>query len=261
MFLAVDVGNTNITFGVFKKLGTMVIKKPVLVKSIQTKKDRKERYYILEFKKIFRYNTLGSRILDSIYIASVVPEINKVIGKALEEYFKVKPGFLSIQKSIKVKVKKPQEVGDDRLCNAYAAYDLFKKPCIVIDFGTATTFDCIGKKGEYVGGVIAPGPNLSSLSLHKFTSKLPMVKIEKVNRAIGRTTIDCMRSGLYFGYIGLVKEILKHLKSEMPKGSVVVATGGLSEMIVKNLTGVKGVYPHLTLEGIRLFQQDLKPAN
>jgi type III pantothenate kinase len=154
---------------------------------------------------------------------------------------------------IDILYENPQEVGADRIANAVAAYASFGGPVIVLDFGTATTFDCVSRKGEYIGGVIAPGPGISADSLAKYTSKLPRVEIAKPQKAIGKTTIGGIQSGLYYGYIGLIKEILKRVKSEMNGSPEVIATGGLAGLIAPELKEVKAVIPELTLEGIRII--------
>ena len=154
---------------------------------------------------------------------------------------------------IDIHYENPEEVGADRIANAVAAYAFYGGPVIVLDFGTATTFDCVSRKGEYLGGVIAPGPGISADSLSKYTSKLPRVEIAKPEKAIGKSTIGGIRSGLYYGYIGLIKEILKRVKSEMNGKPVVIATGGLAGLIAPELKEVKTVVPELTLEGIRII--------
>ena len=147
----------------------------------------------------------------------------------------------------------PGEVGADRIADAVAAYAFFGGPVIVLDFGTATTFDCIGSKGEYLGGAIAPGPHLSARALTEHTAKLPQVNIVKPARAMGKSTIEGMQSGLYFGYVGLIKEVLRRLKIEMKGKPKVIATGGLAPVIVPDIREVKHIVPELTIEGIRLL--------
>jgi len=152
-----------------------------------------------------------------------------------------------------VKYENPAEVGADRIVNGVAAFEKHGGPCIVVDFGTATTFDAISKNGEYLGGVIAPGLGISAEALFERTARLPRIDIRKPDRVIGSTTVGSLQSGLYFGYLGLVDGILAHLLDEMGKQTKVIATGGLAELIAGGSKYISGVDDLLTLEGLRII--------
>jgi type III pantothenate kinase len=188
-------------------------------------------------------------------VASVVPVLDKVFSEMTEKYFHKKAYFVrgQSQKLMKILYDNPKEVGADRIANAAAAFHYYKKSCIIIDFGTATTFDCIGKKGEYIGGVIVPGPHLAAEALNRRTAKLPRVEIKKPKTVIGKTTVASIQSGIYYGYIGLIREILYKIVKEMKGNPFVIATGGLAGLISNDIKEVKKVDSDLTLEGIRIL--------
>src|SRR6476660_3280776 len=169
-----------------------------------------------------------------------------------EKYFSSKPLFIEpgVKTGMPVLYENPVEVGADRIVNSVAAFEKFGGPCIVVDFGTATTFDCVSAKGEYMGGVICPGIGISADALFQKTARLPRVAIRKPARVIGTTTVGSLQSGLYYGYLGLVDGILELLLKELGKESTVVATGGLAGLIGTGSTYIKIVDEFLTLEGL-----------
>jgi len=257
MFLAIDIGNTNITLGLFKFKKNIVEKNPVKIWRIATSKKKTVDEYATVILDIFRYSGIDETKLKVIAVASVVPSLDNVFLELTDLYFHKKAFFVTTKKSggLKVSYGNPEEVGADRIADAVAVYKMYGGPAIVIDFGTATTFDCIDSKGNYLGGAIAPGPAISAESLTQKTAKLPSVNIKLPENVIGRSTVECIQSGLYYGYIGLVKEILLRLKNKMQPGVKIIATGGLANLISKEIKEIKNIIPELTLEGIRIIWQ------
>lgn len=191
---------------------------------------------------------------DGVIVASVVPPVDKAVGQSIQKVFGRKPEFITAKSKlgIKVKAKKPSEVGADRLANAVAAVEFYGAPSIVVDFGTGTTFDVVDKSGAYCGGAILPGVGISLRALHDFTAKIPLVQFEPVRYAIGRTTEEAVRSGIYHGAIGTTRELLLRIRRELGKSAPAVATGGWSRVFKGT-----GIFPHiepdLTLKGLALI--------
>lgn len=255
MLLAIDVGNTNVTLGIFGYKNGRPVKDPVKTWRLSTGKAMTEDEYGTKILDLFHYALLETVDVKGVAIANVVTSLDQVFEDMVRKYFKRKAFFVTAggKSPIPILYGNPGEVGADRIANAAAAYAFYGGPAVVIDFGTATTFDCINKKGEYIGGVIAPGPRISAESLARRTSKLPLVDIEPPARVIGKSTIEGIQSGLYYGYIGLVKEILKRIKDEMKGSPRLIATGGLARLIVEDVREVREIAPDLTLEGIRIL--------
>src|SRR5215471_3946168 len=193
--------------------------------------------------------------VHGIVISSVVPPLDSVLRQVCERYFKLKPLFIEpgVKTGMPVLYENPGEVGADRVVNGVAAFEKYGGPCVVVDFGTATTFDCISKKGEYMGGVICPGIGISADALFQRTARLPRVEIRKPPRVIGSTTVGSLQSGLYYGYLGLVDGILERLVDELVEETRVIATGGLGPMIGTGSKYIKHVDDFLTLEGLRII--------
>jgi type III pantothenate kinase len=204
---------------------------------------------------LLHYAVIDAASVKEVAIASVVPALDPVFEELVASYFKKKAFFITgaVTGGITVKYETPSEVGADRIADAAAAYAFYGGPAVIIDFGTATTFDCVSKKGEYLGGVIAPGPKISAESLALRTAKLPRVEMLKPKKAIATTTVTSIQSGLYFGYVGLIKEILNRIRKEMPGSPRVIATGGLAHLMVPEIKEVRQILPDLTLEGIRII--------
>jgi len=179
--------------------------------------------------------------------------MDAVLTKAIFKAFGLQSSFISPASplGLKLSVKTPAQVGADRILNALALRELFKGPSIAIDFGTATTFDCVDTKGSYVGGAILLGPNSAARALHEFTAKLPLIKIRKPRTVIGKDTDHCLEAGLYFGYLGMIREVLARTKKEMGGEVKVAVTGGLAPLFLKDLPGVRHE-PDLTLNGLRI---------
>ena len=242
-FLAVDVGNTTLTAGVFTLKGS----RPFEVLKIPSD-ESPER-----IKKMFEH--LAKKEIAGLAVASVVPSLDRLLKKICRETFH--PAALWImhktQTGVRIRTQAPSQVGADRIVNAAAAHKLFRRKTIVIDFGTATTFDCVNERGDYLGGVICPGPKLSARALEAHTAKLPFVALARPRRAIGKNTADCIRSGLFYGYIGLIREILSRVQKEMGGGALVIATGGDAALISPHVPNIRRVEPYLTLQGIKLI--------
>ena len=196
---------------------------------------------------------MKSKAIDGIVISSVVPPLDSTLRQVCERYFNTKPLFIEpgVKTGMPVLYDNPAEVGADRIVNSVAAFEKFGGPCVVVDFGTATTFDCVSAKGEYQGGVICPGIGISADALFEKTARLPRVDIRKPARVIGSTTVGSLQSGLYYGYLGLVDGILERLLEEMGKEATVVATGGLAALIGTGSKYIKHVDDLLTLDGLR----------
>ena len=263
MFLAIDIGNTNITLGLFKFNGNNINSKPFQIWRIATSKKKTADEYAIKILDIFYYSNINlkKQRIKNIAIASVVPSLDTVFGELTRKYFNVEAFFINSNKSggLKYKYTNPSEIGADRIADAVAVYDKYKTSAIVIDFGTATTFDCIDKNGYYLGGVITAGPLISAEALANRTAKLPLVNISMPQNTIGTTTVEGIQSGLYYGYIGLVKEILIRLKKQMKDENIkVIATGGLCDLIAKEMREINAIIPELTINGIKLIWEKEK---
>jgi len=184
-----------------------------------------------------------------------VPPLDSTLRQVCERYFKLKPLFIEpgVKTGMPVLYENPSEVGADRIVNAIAAFEKYGGPCIVVDFGTATTFDCVSPKGEYRGGAICPGLGISADALFEKTARLPRVDIRKPVRVIGTTTVGSLQSGLYYGYLGLVDGILDLLLADMGKETKVISTGGLAPLIGSGSKYIKHVDEFLTLDGLRMI--------
>ncbi|MDR1952042.1 MAG: type III pantothenate kinase [Elusimicrobiota bacterium] len=252
MILIFDIGNTNITIGLFDDDKNQTNAKKVW--RISSIRSQTADEYAIMLMDLFHYS--GIKFSDIKYCAgaSVVPHLNGAFEELAEKYLKQKIFFINSDNcaGLEFLVKNPKEVGADRIANAAAAFHLFGGESVVIDFGTATTFDCIDKDGKYLGGAIALGPSNAAKSLSLKTAQLPHVEIKKVSSAIGKSTVECIQSGLYIGYIGLIKEIILRIKNEMIVKHI-VATGGLAYTIASEIKEIEKICPDLTLYGIKLI--------
>ena len=244
MLLAVDVGNTNLTVGVF--VGDRLIRQWRIRTDLRRSSDWYARALKCPFRKV---DALPTRAV----VGSVVPDLDAVLAEAITNSFAVQPSFITPRSPVglKLKVKTPTQVGADRILNALALRELFAGPSIAIDFGTATTFDCVDGKGAYIGGAILLGPRSAARALHEFTAKLPLIKVRKPRTVVGKETVHCLEAGLYYGYLGMIREVLARTKKEMGGSVRVVATGGLSPLFLKDLPGIRAE-PNLTLNGLRI---------
>lgn len=251
MLLAIDIGNTSIAFGVYKRAELTAHFR------METVKDREGDEYAASLKSILSSKRIVlSDIKDGI-ISCVVPPLLETMQEACMECFGVKPLVVGedIDAGIPILYDNPEEVGADRIVNAVAGYEKYRQALIIIDFGTATTFDCVSEKGEYLGGAISPGIAISADALFQRTSKLPRVDIVKPPAVIGKNTVASMQSGLFFGYASLVEGMVKRIQGEMKEPAKVIATGGLAHLISHEAKVIEHVEPFLTLEGLRLIYE------
>lgn len=254
--LALDVGNTNISIGLFD-VGANNHSPLLLFSHIATDNSKTEDDYGMLLLGLLKHQRqFLPEELENIIIASVVPPLNFALEIMCEKYFKHQALFITAGNcGVKIRVDYPQEVGADRLVNAAAAHRLYKKnaPKIIVDFGTATTFDVISKKGEYLGGAIAPGIGISCDALFSRAAKLPRVEFEKPQKAIGKNTVHSMQSGIFYGFLGQVEENLRRITKELKQKPYVVATGGLSEHIARETRAIHECNPTLTLQGLQIL--------
>ncbi len=260
MLLVLDVGNTNTVLGVFAKseartsshYDNLLANWRVTTLRAQTV----DEYGVL-FRNLFSMQGLEPKEIHGIIVSSVVPPLDSTLRRVCERYFHQKPLFVEpgIKTGMPVLYENPAEVGADRIVNGVAAFEKYGGPCIVVDFGTATTFDCVTAKGEYQGGVICPGIGISADALFSRTARLQRVDIRKPARIIGTTTVGSLQSGLYYGYLGLVDGVLERLLSEMGSDVKVIATGGLAPLLGSGSKYIKHVDEFLTLEGLRILRE------
>src|SRR5262249_3722835 len=241
MLLVVDVGNSNTVLGVYEmKPGDSSLVAHWRVATIKT--HTVDEYGVL-FRNLFAIEKIEAADVRGIVISSVVPPMDSTLREVCERYFHLKPLFVEpgVKTGMPVLYDNPAEVGADRVVNGVAAFEKFGGPCVVVDFGTATTFDAVSKKGEYLGGVIAPGIGISAHALFEHTARLPLVDMRQPSKIIGANTVASIQSGLFFGYLGLVDGILERLLKELGPDTKVVATGGQARLIGENSKYIKTV--------------------
>ena len=245
-FFVIDVGNTDTVIALIKNFKIYKIKR---FKTIELKK--KNFFLFKKFKEI--KNILNTQKNIKCIISSVVPEINRNLRNICFFFLKINPHFIIFNKTklnIKINLKNKNQVGSDRIVNTVAVKSFYKTPALVIDFGTATTFDIINNSGCYIGGVITPGINLSLRDLFKNTSKLPLVKFKKNKNIIGKNTKNAIQNGLYWGYVGLVTFIIKKIQTKFKKKIFCVSTGGLSKIISKDINLINTINENLAIYGL-----------
>lgn len=249
--IVADVGNTNTVVGVYRDDRLKAHFR------LSTDTERTPDEYAALMLPLLDRAGFGAQTTDAVVVSSVVPTLNDTLARLAAELFVCEPLFVApgIKTGLAIRYENPAEVGADRIVNAVAAVERYGPPVVVVDFGTATTFDVINAAGEYVGGVIAPGITISAEALFSQASRLYRVDLRRPSQVVGRNTGGAMQSGIYYGSIGLVDGLLDRIKMEMPGLERVVATGGLAELIGDGSRHIKLVDPLLTLEGLRLIDE------
>lgn len=251
MLLAVDIGNSNISLGVFQGEELRATWR------IATDVNKQADEYEALFQGMLSIRSLQPSCIKESVICSVVPPLTGVFQEFCERYLGHKPLIvgMGVKTGIRINYESPRDVGADRVADAVAAYHKYGGPVIVVDFGTATVLDAISGDGVYLGGAIAPGIGIAAEALFARTSKLHRVELIAPPTAIGKNTADSMQSGLIFGYVGLVEELVRRFQKELGEKARVIATGGLASIIAKETPVLETVDPNLTLDGLRLIHQ------
>lgn len=252
MIVAVDVGNTNIVIGIFD--GDSI----VYSFRLQTDTARTTDEHAATIMLLLERQGIKIEQITGMILASVVPQMVHTFSRLSKKYFNVEPQIVGpgLKTGVPIRMENPKEVGADRIVNAAAAIRMYGHPCVVVDFGTATTFDVVNRSGEYVGGLICPGVKLSAAMLHSRTAKLPEVEISRPDRVIGKNTIHSIQSGIYYGYLSLVDGILDRVIAEefgTSEGVHLISTGGLGRIFIDDCRHPLKYEPNLTLHGLKLI--------
>ncbi|EGS32821.1 type III pantothenate kinase [Megasphaera sp. UPII 135-E] len=251
MLLVIDVGNTNIVLGVFQ--GEELLDHW----RISTERLRTTDEYGVLIRNLFYLNGVNADAIDAIIISSVVPPVMPTLERMCQRYFGLVPLVIGpgVKTGMDIKYDNPREVGADRIVNAVGAYHKYGGPVIIIDFGTATTFCAVDKKGNYLGGAICPGIGISTEALVQRTAKLPRIEIKRTPRVICRNTVESMQAGVFYGFVGQVDGLISRIRKELGATAKVVATGGLAVVIAPATKSIDVVEPLLTLEGLRVIYE------
>lgn len=250
MMLAVDIGNTNIVLGVYRKRELLHHFR------LSTARQSTVDEYGVMIHNLFHMSGISVKDVEGVIISSVVPPLVKTIEDMCIKYIGKDPLIVGpgIKTGLNLRYENPREIGADRIVNAVAAIEQYKCPLVVVDFGTATTFDCIDAGANYLGGAIVPGLGISTEALYQRASKAPRIELEKPKKVIGRNTVHAMQAGIIFGYAGQVEGIVKRIKVEMNAPELkVISTGGLASLIAGETDCIDEVNPMLTLEGLRII--------
>jgi type III pantothenate kinase len=249
MLLAIDIGNTNITLGLYtgEELGPRW--------RLATNHERMPDEYGLQFHGMLSYVGHSAKDLTGICLASVVPPLTGTIVEACRQYMGLDPLVVDtgVKTGVRIRYEDPRAVGADRIVDAAAVQRLYSTPACVVDFGTATTFDAISEEGDYLGGAIAPGIGIAAEALFMRTAKLPRVDLQRPPAAIGRNTVHAMQSGMLFGYVALVEGMVARFRTELGPQMKVIATGGLSQLIASETSVIDVIAPWLTLDGLQII--------
>jgi len=272
MLLAIDVGNTNTVLGLYRLATSSDPAAAALVADwrITTHRNPTVDEIGILFRDLFALRAIDPAQVTGVAVSSVVPPLDSTLRRAIELYFRVKPLFVEpgIRTGLPILTDNPAEVGADRIVNCVAAIDLVRQPStsnverttvnvpiIVVDFGTATTFDAISAQGEYLGGAIAPGMLISLEALVARAAKLSRVDLVAPGSVIGRTTTASMQAGMVFGYVGLIEGLVQRMRDELGPGTRVIATGGIAELIASQTDCIEVIDQRLTLDGLRLIHE------
>jgi type III pantothenate kinase len=256
MLLAIDIGNTTVAIGVFD--GSRLIKEW----RVRSERERTSDEYGIMILELLRASDLRTSAIHGAILSSVVPPLTPVFQDVTQRLFAVKAFVVGpgLRTGMPILYENPAEVGADRVVASVAAFEKHGGPCIIVDFGTATTFDAVTVKGEYLGGSIAPGIQISAEALYLRTAKLPRIEVAKPKKAIGKTTVASMQSGIYFGYIGLVNHIITEIAKELGEEPRIVVTGGFAVQLGPEIKVRHYHEPHLVLEGLRIIYERNKEA-
>ena len=251
MFLAIDIGNTNITLGVYDS------ERLVATWRLATVHDRMSDEYGIALLQLMAHKGIGAGEITGAAIASVVPALTGVFRRVCVDYLDEDALVVDtgVKTGVRIRYENPREVGADRVVDCAAVQAKYGGPACVVDFGTATTFDAISREGDYLGGAIAPGIGIAAEALFSRASKLYRVEIAAPQKAIGANTASAMQSGIFFGYVGLVEGLVARFRAELGEDMQVIATGGLAEVVARETKVIQHVDPWLTLEGLRLIYE------
>ena len=257
MLLAIEVGNTNMVLGLYAAATGTEPAKLLHSWRLATPLTHTPDELRIAMHGLFALNSVDSTSVDGVAVSSVVPPVDSMLREVLESFFNVRPLFVEpgVKTGLPVLTDNPAEVGADRIVNSVAAFERYGGPCIVVDLGTATTFDVISARGEFLGGAIAPGLGISANALFDRAAKLARVNIRKPGKVIGTSTVDNIQIGLYYGYIGLVDGICERMIAELGPETKVIATGGFARMIAGDSRYMTTVDANLTLDGVRLIYE------